>query len=122
MHYRTAAVIVAVAIAGTAIGAFAWTSSRELLQTAISIDRAREIALAQARGGAIAEEELEREGDASIYSFDIRLADGRLVEVEIDAMTGAVLGDDEERGEDDGEDPDDEPDSEDQRGRRPQRD
>ncbi len=122
MHYRTAVVIVAVAIAGTAIGAFAWTSSREPVPAALSIDQAREIALAQARGGTIAEEELEREGDASIYSFDIRLADGRLVEVEIDALTGAVLGDDEESGEDDGEDPDGEPDREEHRGRGPVQD
>jgi hypothetical protein len=83
----------------------------EPFRPALALDQARNIALEHIGGGTIEEEELERDGDGLIYSFDVRLADGRLSEVEVDAMTGAVArdpeGDDADDPEDDPEDPDD---------------
>lgn len=54
--------------------------------------QARKAALA-ARPGEIVEMEYEVESDGrAVYEFDIRAADGTVWEVEVDAMTGNVLG------------------------------
>jgi uncharacterized membrane protein YkoI len=60
-------------------------------QAALSVDKARKIALT-ARPGAIKKWELERErgGSGLRYSFDIA-TQGRIYEVGVDARDGAVL-------------------------------
>jgi uncharacterized membrane protein YkoI len=63
-----------------------------LQQTRVTDANARVIALRQVPGGRIVEAELEEEGGQLVYEYEIRVADGRgLVEVAIDARTGAVL-------------------------------
>ena len=72
--------------------------------------QARALALARVPGGRFVDAELEEEDGRLVYSFDL-VVDGQdgMMDVEIDAMTGEVLGveheDDEDR--EDGEDPDD---------------
>ena len=58
---------------------------------------ARVIALQRVPGGSIVEAELEEEGGRLVYSYEIRVADGRGI-VEIDARTGAVLSEQREEG------------------------
>ena len=58
----------------------------------ISQEQAEKIALAKVPGGRVKEAELEREHGKLVWSFDIATADSRQVmDVEIDAETGAVL-------------------------------
>src|SRR5438477_457466 len=57
---------------------------------AISLARAKEIALARVHG-AIVSSELEREKGRLIYSFDIRTTPKRVVEVNVDARSGAIV-------------------------------
>ena len=64
-------------------------------QAKISLEQAREKASAAA-AGAIEEEELEKEHGKLVYSFDIRNAKGTISEVQIDAVTGAVVSVEEE--------------------------
>jgi uncharacterized membrane protein YkoI len=72
-----------------------------LLQRArVSDANARVIALHRIRGGSIVEAELEEEDGRLVYSYEIRVADGRGF-VEIDASTGAVLSERREEGDDD---------------------
>jgi uncharacterized membrane protein YkoI len=60
-------------------------------EAAISDAAARAIALRQIPGGQIVEGELEDDGGKLVYEYEVRTADGRrIVEVEIDARTGAV--------------------------------
>lgn len=61
--------------------------------TRITLDSARMIALHAVRRGAVASEELEREHGLLIYSFDIKVP-GRqgIEEVNVNAITGAVVG------------------------------
>jgi len=55
-------------------------------------DSARKVALAQVPGGKVASHELERENGKLLYSYDIKSAGKSGVdEVQIDAITGAVL-------------------------------
>lgn len=56
----------------------------------ISIEQANEIAL-QRVPGQVVKSELEFDDGMLIYEVDIRTADGQKYEVEIDAVTGAVL-------------------------------
>jgi uncharacterized membrane protein YkoI len=56
----------------------------------ISLDEARAIALKRVSGKVI-EEELEKEKGRLQFAFDIRDADGKVFDVEIDAITGEVL-------------------------------
>jgi uncharacterized membrane protein YkoI len=75
-----------------------------LAQATISDAKARLVVLQRVPGGRILEGELEEEGGRLLYSYEVRVANGRgVVEVEIDARTGAVVseerdGDDEEEG------------------------
>lgn len=48
--------------------------------------------------GRIIEMELEEEEGRMVYEFDIMTPEGRLIEVDTDAMTGAILGMEEEDG------------------------
>jgi uncharacterized membrane protein YkoI len=57
----------------------------------ISMERARQIALAKAPHGKIASEELEREHGKLIYSFDVKSSAPGVTEVNVDAMNGKVV-------------------------------
>jgi hypothetical protein len=61
----------------------------------IGMKRAREIASQQVQGK-IKSSELEKEHGKWIYSFDIVNKESKIMEVEIDAYTGAVIAVDEE--------------------------
>lgn len=65
--------------------------ARLMKEAKITIEQARITALERVKG-TIVEEEIERENGRLIYSFEIRDADKKLSEVEIDAMTGALIG------------------------------
>lgn len=66
----------------------------------ISMEQARKTALERV-SGTIVEEEIERERGRLIYSFEIRDANRKIQEVEIDAMTGALIGVEEEDDDED---------------------
>lgn len=69
----------------------------------ISLEEARKIALEQVEGKII-DEELEKEHGRLQYAFDIKKSDGRMFDVEIDAITGEVLQAIEEDEDDDDDD------------------
>lgn len=98
---------VATAVAAMGSGTIALDEdSPGLLQRARVTDaNARVIALQRVRSGRIVEAELDEEAGRLLYSYEIRVVDGRAF-VEIDAATGAVLS--ERREQDDDEDSDDE--------------
>jgi uncharacterized membrane protein YkoI len=87
-------------------------ASTDLLDRAsVSEEQARAIALEVSSGGTIVEAELEEEGDLLLYSFEVRLTEGGLMDVEVDAVSGEVLEakmDDEEDDDEDDDDDDDE--------------
>lgn len=56
----------------------------------IGMTKAKEIAHKQVKG-TIKSSELEKEHGKMIYSFDIKTADGKTTEVNIDAITGEVI-------------------------------
>ena len=58
----------------------------------ISMEKAREIALAKVKGGKIESGELEREHGRLIYSFDIRTSKPGITEVNVNAITGKIVG------------------------------
>lgn len=74
-------------------------SPEEAKQVKISMEEAKSIALKRV-DGSILEEELEKENGRLQYAFDIRAEDGKIFDVEIDAMTGEVLQAEEETDED----------------------
>lgn len=74
-------------------------SPEEAKQAKISMEEAKSIALKRI-DGSILEEELEKENGRLQYAFDIRAANGKVFDVEIDAMTGEVLQAEEETDED----------------------
>ena len=59
-------------------------------QARITMDAAKAIAL-KAKIGTITDEELEKKKGRILYSFDVRTADGKSFDVEVDAKTGKVL-------------------------------
>lgn len=61
----------------------------------IGMKKAKAIARQQVQG-TIKSSELEKEHGKMIYSFDIKTADGGTTEVNIDAVTGAVIAVDKE--------------------------
>jgi uncharacterized membrane protein YkoI len=62
-------------------------------QAKISGDSAKKVALAQVPNGKIQSAEIEREKGKLIYSFDVKVAGKAGVEeVNVDALTGAVVG------------------------------
>lgn len=75
----------------------AWAAGTKQSQAALSkeakitMEQAKKIALAK-EAGKIKDGELEREKGRLIYSFDVKMADG-IHEVNVDAMTGAILED-----------------------------
>ena len=80
-------------------------SAEDRKKVRITLERAREIALAKISGTVI-EEELEKEDGRLLYSFDIRTSEGKVVDVEIDAETGAYVKIAEDDDNDDGDDDD----------------
>lgn len=58
---------------------------------AITMDAAKKTALAKVEGGVIKSSELEKEKGKLIYSFDIVGPDKQIVEVNVDANSGAVV-------------------------------
>jgi uncharacterized membrane protein YkoI len=60
---------------------------------------ARVIALQRMPGGSVVEADLEEEDGRLVYSYEIRVADGR-GKVEIDATTAAVLSEKRRKGDD----------------------
>ncbi len=70
----------------------------------ISIDQARSTALGRVRGGTIIEEELEMENGKLVYSIEIRDADKKVFDVEVDAKTGEIVNVEEENDDDDDDD------------------
>ncbi|MDE1948304.1 MAG: PepSY domain-containing protein [Burkholderiales bacterium] len=94
MSFRKS-VITALVSAGalcTALAANAFDGQQFLHEAKISLDQARQLALAAVPGGSIAEQELEHEkgGSGLRYSFVIKHAQGER-EVGIDAVTGKLL-------------------------------
>ena len=77
-------------------------SSRDKKKAKITMDAARAIALKRV-AGTVVEEELEKEKGRLQYAFDIRDSDGKIWDVEIDAITGEVLqaAEDDEDGDND---------------------
>ncbi|MGZ3439576.1 MAG: PepSY domain-containing protein [Caldimonas sp.] len=58
---------------------------------AITMDAAKKTALTKVNGGVIKSSELEKEKGKLIYSFDIVAPDKKIVEVNVDANTGAIV-------------------------------
>ena len=69
---------------------FAGVAGASPKKPAVSMEQARATALERAPGK-VKSAELEEEGGHLIYSFDIRDANRRIVEVNVDAETGKVL-------------------------------
>ena len=58
---------------------------------AITMDAAKKTALAKVDGGVIKSSELEKEKGKLIYSFDVVAPNRQIVEVNVDAISGAVV-------------------------------
>ena len=84
-----AAVIVALGVAGCASEQQEQAEMQS--QAKISKEQAQQTALAKAPGGTIKEGELEKEKGKLIWSFDIAGSPG-VTEVNVDAITGEVVG------------------------------
>jgi len=84
--------LVASAVAAIGSGSIALEEDSPGLsgQARVSDANARVLALQRVRGGKVVEAELEEERGRLVYSYEIRVSDGRGV-VEIDATTGAVV-------------------------------
>jgi len=78
----------------------------------ISPEQARKIATDKV-AGTIVEEELEREDGKLVYSIEIRDANQKVFDVEVDAKTGAIVNVEEEIEDEEDEDDDDGEDSKD---------
>jgi hypothetical protein len=77
------------AVTPTAVGA---QTPSPTAGTRVTLEQAQAAALA-AVPGTVVEFELERERGRTVYEFEIqRVSDNRVVEVTVDASTGAVLG------------------------------
>ncbi len=76
-------------------------SARDKKKAKITLEEARAIALKRVNGTVI-DEELEKEKGRLQYAFDIKDSDGKIWDVEIDAITGEVLqaAEDDEDGND----------------------
>lgn len=72
-----------------------------MAEAKVSKEAAQASALAKVPNGTVKEAELEKEKGKLIWSFDITTPDSKdIMEVEVDAITGAVLGVDKESPED----------------------
>ena len=80
-----------------------------VLQTKVTKEQARKIALERVKGE-IVDEEYEKENGKMVYGFEIKQADGTVMEVKVDEMTGKIIyvgKDDGDADENDGDDDDD---------------
>ena len=80
-----------------------------VLQTKVTKEQARKIALERVKGE-IVDEEYEKEKGKMVYGFEIKQADGTVMEVKVDEMTGKIIyvgKDDGDADENDGDDDDD---------------
>jgi len=69
-------------------------------QARIGKEQAQQTALAKAPGGTVKEAELEKEKGKLIWSFDIATPDSKdITEVNVDAITGDVVGVEKEKAE-----------------------
>jgi uncharacterized membrane protein YkoI len=84
-----AAIIIALGVAGCASEQQEQAEMQS--QAKISKEQAQQTALAKAPGGTIKEGELENEKGKLIWSFDIAGSPG-VTEVNVDAITGEVVG------------------------------
>jgi len=85
--------VFAVSLAGFLCGGCSSSQAKLQAQAKISKADAERIALSKVPGGAIKEGELEKENGRLIYSFDIARAGSKdITEVHVDAVTGAVVG------------------------------
>ena len=82
----------ALGLAGAAGSAYAMDGSQYAKEAKVTLDQARAIALKTLPGGAITDQELEKEkgGSGLRYSFDVKVGQAEH-EVGVDAQTGAVL-------------------------------
>jgi len=115
---RKTAILVAVGVLVVGAGA-SWKIQHDigevqeelLARATVAPEQAQRTALAAVPGGRIVESEIEEENGRLVYSFELEVQgrDGE-VEVEVDAMTGAVLAveSDDDDEDDDDEDDDDE--------------
>ena len=75
--------------------------ARLMSEAKVSKETAQQAALAKVPNGTVKEGELEKEHGKLIWSFDITTPDSKdIMEVEVDAITGAVLAVDKETAED----------------------
>jgi uncharacterized membrane protein YkoI len=82
-------------------------SPEERKRVKISAEQARKTALERV-SGTIVEEELEKENGRIVYSIEIRDANQKVFDVEVDAETGAVVNvEEEDEDDEDGDDDDD---------------
>ena len=82
----------ALGLAGAAGSAYAMDGSQYAKEAKVTLDQARAIALKTLPGGAITDQELEKEkgGSGLRYSFDVKVGQAEH-EVGVDAQTSAVL-------------------------------
>ena len=71
--------------------------ARQLLQAQVasavlSLDEATDVALAANPGSQVLEADLDGDGAAQRFEIELRLADGSVVEVHVDATTGDIIG------------------------------
>ncbi len=82
-------------------------SPEERKRVKISAEQARKTALERV-SGTIVEEELEKENGRIVYSIEIRDANQKVFDVEVDSETGAVVNvEEEDEDDEDGDDDDD---------------
>lgn len=83
-------------------------SAEERKQVKISSEQARKTALGRVSGTVI-EEELEKERGRLVYSIEIRDANRKVYDVEVDAKTGEIVNVEEENDDEEDDDKDEKP-------------
>ena len=99
MKHLIASVVLAGSVMTVAVGATQTLPGSQFLpQTKVSLQQARQTALAKEHGTIVAQE-LEKENGTLRYSFDVKI--GKVVhEVGVDAVTGKVIEDSIDNGND----------------------
>ncbi|MGI8670719.1 MAG: PepSY domain-containing protein [Aridibacter sp.] len=93
-------------IAKSTIGSVWNKTASGVSQDKVTKEEARKIALKRVKGK-IVDEEYEKENGRMVYGFEIKQADGTVMEVKVDEITGKVIfvgkddGDEDENGKDD---------------------
>src|SRR4051812_32883907 len=89
------AILIVAGASGSVSGQEKKVNAKLARQAKITMEQAREIA-SKRMAGNIEESELEKEHGKIVYSFDIRTADGKVSEVQVDAKTGEIVSIEEE--------------------------